>query len=251
VPRVCSSSIVVCDSAAPTPVDLEKMMQQQQEQSRHRHPTGTIVLLLISRSYSWSMEVEIPFPFVFLVFLLLVLKEKEALLKLVNQLEPRRSTHRILFFLVCCSRSSGVQHLNCHFLRRGNNFSQSIQIALREEATGLYNEIVRSRKQRNKSVLIFCKSSTCSSSSIIWFCSFYNFNLSHLLSCFALQDCISTVCFLVRSSPCSMLRQKFNAEKMILVMLYSPSEVFRHFFLGSFWSPLVTMITSVLVKNTT
>jgi hypothetical protein len=47
-----------------------------------------------------------------------------------------------------------------------------------------------------------------------------------------------------------MLRQKFNAEKMILVMFYSPSEVFRHFFLGSFWSPLVTMITSVLVKNT-
>jgi hypothetical protein len=38
---------------------------------------------------------------------------------------------------------------------------------------------------------------------------------------------------------------------MILVMLYSPSEVFRHFFLGSFWSPLVTMITSILVKNTT
>jgi hypothetical protein len=48
-----------------------------------------------------------------------------------------------------------------------------------------------------------------------------------------------------------MLRQKFNAEKIILVMLYNPSEVFRHFFLSNFWSPLVTMITSVLVKNTT
>jgi hypothetical protein len=48
-----------------------------------------------------------------------------------------------------------------------------------------------------------------------------------------------------------MLRKKFNVEKMILVMFYSPSKVFRHFFLGSFWSPLVTMITSILVKNTT
>lgn len=96
-----------------------------------------------------------------LSFSLLVLEEKEALLKLVNRLEPRRSAHRILFFLVCCSRSSGVEHLNCHFLQRGSNFIQSVQIALREEATGLYNEIVRSRKQRNKSGLIFCKSSTC------------------------------------------------------------------------------------------
>jgi hypothetical protein len=65
--------------------------------------------------------------------------EKEALLKLVNRLEPRRSAHRILFFLVCCSKSSGVQHLNYHFLRRGSNFSQSVQITLREEATGFYN----------------------------------------------------------------------------------------------------------------
>jgi hypothetical protein len=96
-----------------------------------------------------------------LSFSLLVLEEKEALLKLVNRLEPRRSAHKILFFLVCCNRSSGVQHLNCHFLRRRSNFSQLVQIALREEATRLYNEIVRSRKQRNKSILIFCKSSTC------------------------------------------------------------------------------------------
>ncbi len=77
VPRVCNSSIVICDSTTPTPADLEKMMQQQQEQSRHRHPTTTSVLLLISKSSSWLMEVEIPFPFVFLVFRYWFLKRKK------------------------------------------------------------------------------------------------------------------------------------------------------------------------------
>jgi hypothetical protein len=73
VPRICSSSIVFCHSAAPTPVDLEKMMQQQQEQSRDRHPTN----FEISRSSSWSVEVEILFPFVFLVFRCWFLKRKK------------------------------------------------------------------------------------------------------------------------------------------------------------------------------